>query len=85
VNAPKPAVVVIDPNVRVRGGQTYVGVEDVGVNMEDVGGPVAVGSPVTCREVEDGVDWDGTMASIDESHGIVYIAVDWASGRKVDP
>lgn len=75
------SVVVIDPNVRVRGGQTFVGIEDVGVNMEDIGAPVEVGSPVICREVENGIDWDGKVTDIDESHGIVYIAVDWASGR----
>lgn len=68
------SVVVIDPNVRVRGHQTFT-------SIDAADGPLTVGGPVICREVEDGIDWDGKVTDIDESHGIVYIAVDWATGR----
>lgn len=69
------AVVVIDPNVRVRGDQTFTGIEQAD-------GPLVVGDQVLCREPEEGIDWDGTVTEIEETGGLVYIAVDWESGRR---
>lgn len=64
----------IDLNVRVRGGQTFAG-------LEDADGPVAPGDAVEVYEPEPGVAGPGTITDVDSGHGLIYIAVDRASPR----
>lgn len=68
--------VTIDLNVRVRGNQTFSG-------LEDADGPVAVGDKVLAVEAETGIIADAEITDVDEEHGLVYLAVDWASFRDV--
>lgn len=65
-------VVEIDLNIRVRGNQTFAG-------LEDVTGPLAVGGEVTVRESESGLVGSGTVTDVDAGRRLVYLAVDWAS------
>lgn len=64
--------VEIDLNVRVRGNQTFTGIEDVR-------GPINVGDPVQVYESESGVVGSGRITEIDRERGIVYLTVDWDS------
>lgn len=68
------ARVAIDPNVRVRGNQTYAG-------LEDVDGAVAVGSHVEVYEPETGLIGPAEVTDIDHEHRLVYLAVDWEQLR----
>jgi len=64
--------VAIDPNVRVRGNDTYTG-------FEDVTGPIAVGEVVDVYEPESGVAGEGRVTEIDGNKELVYLSVDWSS------
>ena len=57
--------VEIDLNVRVHGGQTYSG-------YEDVSGPLAVGDVVEVFEPESGVRGPGRVTDIDAAKRLVY-------------
>jgi uncharacterized Rossmann fold enzyme len=72
------ARIVIDPNVRIRGNQTYSG-------FKDVQGPIAVGDKALAVEAEDGIVTDAEVTDIDEEKRIVYLAVDWRGWRDDDP
>ncbi|KZS82297.1 hypothetical protein A4G29_12265 [Mycobacterium kansasii] len=64
--------IMIDPNVRVGGGLTFSGYEDVRGPM-----PVA-GQQVLVREPEANLVAVGLVDHIDESDRLIYITVDWA-------
>lgn len=64
--------VEIDPNVRVRGNQTFSG-------LEDVDGPVAVGDTVTVYEPEADLEGRGEITDIDYDKQLVWIRVVWSS------
>jgi hypothetical protein len=64
--------VAIDPNVRVRGDDTYAG-------FEDVTGPIAVGEVVDVYEPESGAVGEGKVTEIDGDKELVYLSVDWSS------
>jgi hypothetical protein len=66
------ACVDIDLNVRVRGNQTFTGIEDVH-------GPIDVGDEVLVREPESGVRGNGRIVEIDHQRRVVYLDVDWPS------
>lgn len=64
--------IMIDPNVRVSGGLTFSG-------YEDVRGPMPIpGQQVLVREPEANLVALGTVDRIDENDRLIYIAVDWA-------
>lgn len=78
--------IAIDLNVRVRGGQTYVGFEDVRIPGFSADDPVDLehirpGTPVTAFEEETGVIADATVTAVDEEARLVYLAVNWQSFR----
>lgn len=63
--------IMIDPNVRVSGGLTFSG-------YEDVRGPVpSRGQQVLVREPEANLVAVGTVDHVDENDRLIYIAVDW--------
>ena len=63
--------VMIDPNVRVAGGLTFSG-------FEDIRGPIPVsGQQVLVREPEANLVAVGTVRRIDENDRLIYISVDW--------
>ncbi len=63
--------IMIDPNVRVLGGLTFSG-------FEDVRGPrPSPGQQVLVREPEANLVAIGTVDHIDENDQLIYIAVDW--------
>jgi hypothetical protein len=62
---------MIDPNVRVAGGLTFSGYEDVRGPM-----PVA-GQHVLVREPEANLVAVGIVDRVDERDRLVYVAVDW--------
>lgn len=63
--------VEIDPNVRVRGNQTFTG-------LENCHGPIAVDHEVTVYESEAGIEGRGVITDIDYDKRLVYLRVDWA-------
>lgn len=69
------ARVAIDPNVRVRGNQTYAG-------LEDVQGTVVAGSHVQVYEPESGLTGPAEVTEIDHERRLVYLAVDWGKLRE---
>ena len=66
----------IDPNVRVRGNRTYVGIEDTWGQH-----PPEVGQPVQVRVAETTARGVGVVDAVDVERGLVYLKVDWASIR----
>ncbi|MGO9286206.1 MAG: hypothetical protein ACLP75_25440 [Mycobacterium sp.] len=62
----------IDPNVRVRGGQTFSGFEDIKGPMPQVGNRVLV------REPESNLVGIGVVTRINDTDRIIYISVNWA-------
>ncbi|SDR76376.1 hypothetical protein SAMN04488570_0305 [Nocardioides scoriae] len=66
------ANVTIDLNVRVRGNQTFTG-------LEDVQGPIYVGGTVRVIEPESGVAGYAVVTEIDTDSELVYLAVEWAT------
>jgi len=64
------ARIAIDPNVRVRGNETYAG-------LEDVEGDIAAGSRVVVYEPESGLVGPAEVTEIDTDKRLVYLAVDW--------
>jgi hypothetical protein len=64
------ARIAIDPNVRVRGNQTYAG-------LEDVEGAVTVGSKVEVYERESGLTGPAEVTDVDTERRLIYLAVDW--------
>jgi hypothetical protein len=70
--------VAIDPNVRVRGNQTYAG-------FEDVTGPLALGTNVEVYEPETGLAGPAEVVEVDAERRLVYLAVEWAQLREPTP
>lgn len=66
--------VEIDPNVRVRGNQTFSG-------LDNVYGPIAVGQAVQVFEPEADIVGDGWVTDIDHKKKLVYLRVMWSSLR----
>jgi hypothetical protein len=66
------ARVAIDPNVRVRGNDTFT-------SLEDVTGSVAAGDAVEVYEPESGLAGDGVITEVDEARKLVYLSVSWPS------
>ncbi len=65
--------IMIDPNVRVAGNETFSG-------FEDVRGPMpAVGQNVVVREPEGDLIGAGVVTRLDDTARLIYIAVDWPS------
>jgi hypothetical protein len=64
--------VMIDPNVRVAGGLTFSGFEDVIGDLPDHGDRVIV------REPESGITGFGTVERIEFADRLIYLSVDWA-------
>lgn len=65
--------IMIDPNVRVAGGLTFSG-------FEDVRGPMPVaGQRVLVREPEANLVAPGIVTSVDNEDSLIYIRVEWAS------
>lgn len=64
--------VAIDPNVRVRGNETYAG-------LDGVTGSIAAGDAVEVYEPESGLAGDGIVTEIDKDRGLVYLSVNWPS------
>lgn len=62
----------IDPNVRVRGNQTFVG-------YEDLEGVVTLGAPIEVYEQETDAVGRGVVTEIDAERCLVFIAVEWRS------
>ena len=56
--------------MRVRGNDTYAG-------LEDVSGAIAVGAEVEVYESESGVVGCGRVTEIDLDRELVYLSVDW--------
>lgn len=71
--------IVIDPNVRVRGNQTYACFDDV--EMPHDAEEVAVGQKVLAVERESDMEADAIVADIDREHEFIYLTVDWSSWR----
>lgn len=68
----KPARVEIDPNVRVRGNQTFS-------TFEDCDRIPAVGEPVIVYESEAAIEGPAVVTGLDEGKRLVYLDVDWSS------
>lgn len=66
--------VEIDPNIRVRGNQTRVG-------LEDASGPLEVGMDVMVLESESGLSGPGRVLEIDTARGLVFLEVEWSALR----
>lgn len=69
------ARIAIDPNIRVRGNQTYAG-------LEDVEGPIVVGGRVEVYERESGLTGPGEVVEVDRERRLVYLTVEWAKLRE---
>lgn len=69
------ARIAIDPNIRVRGNQTFAGIEDVE-------GDVAAGSHVVVYERESGLTGPAEVTEVDRARGLVYLDVDWTRLRE---
>lgn len=78
----------IDPNVRVRGRQTFTGYEDVqaqyGLTRTRSGAPVVAGQKVIAFESESGIMTDATVVDVWAEKQIIYLAPDW-QGWRDDP
>jgi hypothetical protein len=65
--------IMIDPNVRVAGNETFSG-------FEDVRGPMPVaGQHVVVREPEGDLIGAGVVTRLDQAARLIYIAVNWPS------
>lgn len=64
--------VMIDPNVRVGGGLTFSGFEDIVGDLPDHGDRVIVVEP------ESGITGFGTVERVEFADRLIYLAVDWA-------
>jgi hypothetical protein len=65
--------VTIDPNVRVRGGQTYSAFRHIRGDMP------LVGEEVFVREPESNLVGKATVADINRRDRLIYLRVDWAA------
>jgi hypothetical protein len=64
--------ILIDPNVRVAGNETFSGFEDV------VGDFPAEGARVRVRELESNIVGEGVVTRVDEHDRLIYLAIDWS-------
>jgi hypothetical protein len=64
--------VIIDPNVRVAGNETFAGFEDIRGAMPDKGWRVIV------REPESNLVGYGRVTRLDDADRLIYLAVNWA-------
>lgn len=71
----------IDPNVRVRGNQTFTGLGDI----HPPGAPVAIGDDVIAFESEAGIAGPARVTDVDREKELIFLAVDWASMREDRP
>ena len=67
--------ILIDPNVRVAGNETFSGFEDV------IGELPTVGTRVQVREPESNIVGDGVVTRVDDGDRLIYLAVEWSSLR----
>lgn len=65
--------ILIDPNVRVMGNQTF------SVVPEDADGPVATGDQVLAVWEGTGVTAPATVTDVDEDRHLVYLKVNWGA------
>lgn len=73
------STIIIDPNVRVEGGLTFAGFEDL-VDGEVPG----VGTAVRVREPEADLEGTGKVARVDRERSLVYLHVDWTTLRPAE-
>jgi hypothetical protein len=66
-----PTEILIDPNVRVRGGQTYSAFRHVRGDIPRVGEEVFV------REPESNLVGTAIVADVDHQDHLIYLRVDW--------
>jgi len=66
----------IDPNVRVRGDQTYADISDAHGVMP------GIGERVEAREPESGTTWPAVVTTVDLPKGLVYLLVAWDEGTR---
>ena len=71
--------IVIDPNVRARGNQTYARFDDV--EMPHSAGDLRIGMKVFAVETESNMGTDATVADIDPNYEFIYLAVEWRGWR----
>ena len=64
--------ILIDPNVRVAGNETFSGFEDV------IGDLPAEGARVRVREPESNIVGQGVVTRVDERDRLIYLAIDWS-------
>ena len=64
--------ILIDPNVRVAGNETFSGFEDV------VGDLPSEGAHVRVREPESNIVGQGVVTRVDEGDRLIYLAIDWS-------
>lgn len=69
--------VTIDLNTRVRGSQSYAG-------LEDADSPVVAGQAVLAVEAETGLVTNAIVTDVDRDRRLMYLAVDWR-GLRADP
>src|SRR3954470_4192782 len=67
----------IDPNIRVRGGQTFAAPGDYET-------PIAIGQRVRVYEEESGLEGDAVVTDFDEDKQLLYLKVDWPSLKPAD-
>jgi len=68
-----PTEVLIDPNVRVRGGQTYSAFRHIRGDIPSVGEEVFV------RELESDLVGKAVVTEIDTHDHLIYLRIDWAT------
>ena len=61
----------IDPNIRVRGNQTYADITDARGVLP------GIGEHVEARESESGMTWPAVITDVDVTKGLVYLEVTW--------
>jgi hypothetical protein len=64
--------ILIDPNVRVAGNETFSGFEDV------VGALPPEGARVRVREPESNIVGEGVVTRVDEHDRLIYLAIEWS-------
>lgn len=82
--------VEVDLNVRVKGGQTFYGFEEVRPGMAtrartwDASGPARVGDKVLAIQSDDAICADAQIVGLDRERHLVYLTVDWGGFRDME-
>lgn len=82
--------VVIDLNVRVRGGHTFAGYEDIRpgtatyTRLGNATAPVRIGDKVLAVEEEEQICTYAEIISVDRERELVFLAVDWHGFRDME-